>query len=253
MSVKSRKLLVAGIACMAGMGVLPALCTAAIISGSVDTNPTASANLSDFGSLDWAYWNTGANPAPSGSPTNGKAGGSMIGSLAPLGGGNLRGSTSTTQPATLFSFTGGTSPVSGGPAQFTGLFNTGLDTAGRGASLAVELPTLAERTVYLWVANYNSNGQLTASLPGADPYTDASGMYGSEGGLKGMTLYTLDVAPDTPGDILTLDYVMPADGGGGNSHVAIVAAAVAVPEPSTLVLAVMGAVLLLGVRRRRRS
>ena len=223
------------------VAVLAGQAQAALIVGSVNTSPPGTADLTAIGWLDWAYWNTATGSGHSGLPANEKAGGSMIGSAAAVGGGTLRGSTSTTWPATYFSYSDGTSPVSDGPIRYTGVFNTQLDTLNAGASLTVELPTVDPYFVYLWVANYNSTGQLSATMPGAVAYVDASGTHNTDmGGGKGMTLYTLMVTADNPGDLLTLDYRM-VDQQYTNSHVVLVAAAVAaVPEPSALLLALLG-------------
>ena len=70
--------------------------SAATLMGDRTTVATADPafNLTSFGSSDWAYWETTANPAAS-TPTDEKSGAAIISSMTAVGGGDVRGSSST--------------------------------------------------------------------------------------------------------------------------------------------------------------
>ena len=108
---------------------------AAIITGLYTGNVgNTTYNLSAMGTNDWAYWSSSASSGVSGVPTNEMSGATLIGNMSAVGGGTLRGSTSTTRPAYDFAYANGATPVSGITSNVVGLFNTQLNTAGAGVT-----------------------------------------------------------------------------------------------------------------------
>ena len=231
---------------------------AAVITGTFTSVADSDFDLTSLGTADWAYWNTSSNPATGGPKTNEKSGGTAIGTISPVGGGDVRGSTSGTRPVYDFTFTDGTSPVSGTVDNAIGLFNTQLDTVGAGVSLDVILPAATTYAVYVWAGAYETDvATFAASVSGATDYVNTS-LSHTGGAPKASALYTLTVTPDTAGDTLGLSLTLTDDGSGGSSNVLISGVAVAavrqpdlIPEPATLSLLGLGA--LLALRRRRRS
>lgn len=230
---------------------LPAAIHADII-GSVIAVPAAntSYDLTTLGTVDWAFYDTTANPA-NGLPTNDKLGGTSIGTVIALGGGNIRGSSARASEPD-FTYTDGSSPASGTGDNPGGLFNTQLDTLNAGLRFTIDLPTTDQYTIYLWTAAFFARGAFTASLPGFLDYTSL----GTDDALgvspKQSFLYTLTAQANTAGDDLTISLVTETDRG-SNAHVLLVGAAVGlVPEPTTLTMLFTG-MGLLGLVRRRHS
>jgi len=232
--------------------------TAATLSGSVSAdspfNTEKSFNLTDLGTSDWAYWDTSDNPA-SGVATNSKSGGSLIGDITAINGTGIQGTGSSTKPAASFSFTDGTSPVSGSVSQVTGLFNKTLGTEGVGVSLTINLATTDEYTIYLWASAFDvQTGTLTASLNGATDYITTISDASVSDGVKDTYLITIVASANQPGDDLTIDLVNTVDGNSGSfGHVILNAAAVAVPEPATTALIVPGLGFLCVLVMRKRN
>ncbi len=224
---------------------------AATLSGTT-TPLTAPNHLTDFdaiGAIDWAYWETSATSVA----TNQRSGADLISTISAVNGGAVTGSTSATRPITDFSFSDGTSPVAATVTNVRGAFNNGLDTAGRGVSVNVMLPTTDTYAVYLWGAAFNGTGQLTASLPGAAPFVDAT-FTGGGTSVKDSVLYTFTVTPDTANDSLNLSFILSGDAPEPNSHVLINGVAVSpVPEPGKSMLLLFGLAGSALHRRRPRS
>ena len=227
----------------------PLLSARADVIGSVADVPAANTvyDLTALGAVDWAFYDTTANPA-NGLPTNSKNGGTAIGTASAVGGGNIRGSASSlTEPD--FTYTDGTSPASGTGENPGGLFNTQLDTLGAGLQLSIDLPTTDTYKIYIWTAAFNAQATFTAALTGFTSYTDSS-MNDSVGpSPKPSYLYTLTAKPNTAGDDLVVSLASAADNG-TSSHVVLEAVAISVvPEPATLGLLIAG-LGLVGFRRR---
>lgn len=215
---------------------------AASITGTFTAISAADApfNLTALGPADWACWSPATGNAVSGAPTNRKAGATLIGSATPVGGGNLRGSTSTTRPLTDFSFTDGTAPAAGTETNAIGVFNSQLKTSGAGVAVAVALPTAEPYAVRLFVGNFSAVGVVTATLPGAS-FTDNSFQGVNPPAAKYSGYYTFTVVPDNPNDVLTLSAVSTTNTV-DNSHVLINGVAVsAAPDPMLVKDAVNGA------------
>lgn len=207
-------------------------------------------DLTTLGTGDWAYWSTTSNPA-GGTPTNRQSGSTIIGDLTTVGGGSLRGSSSSVQPTNQFTFSDGTSPSSGTVSQPTGLFNTQLDSVGVGVALEFTLPAAQTYQIHLWGSVLEGQGTLSTSLAGAadtDTVINATGL--STDLHKGAGEFTLTVTTDHPGDVLSVSFVLSQDLG-NPAHTLISGATVtAVPEPASIsLLAALGCLLL--VRRRR--
>ena len=210
-------------------------------------------DLSEYGTSDWAYWNTTASSLASGSPTNEMNGGSMIGDISVIGAGSLRGSKASTKPAASYSFTNGTSPVSGTVQQPSGLFSNSLATDGSGVSLAIILEEVRTYEIDLWTAAFDvTKGTLTATL-NESSFVNSEISAGTVGGIKPVFLYRLTVTPDQAGDVLEIRLVNTKSGSGESGHVLLSGAAVsAVPEPSSAGLWILGFTLAYFVSARRR-
>ncbi len=201
-----------------------------------------------YGRADWAYWTSTANPA-AGTPSNAKAGGVLLGDMSPVGGGNLRGSTSTNKPIYDFVYTDGTSPAAGSVSDSIGLFNSQLGPEGVGDGVQVDViaPTADPFTIYLWATGYRATGQLTATMGSVldtDSYTF--------GDRRPGRFFAIDVDPDAGGELVNLQWIMTAQSDGfANVSVTGVAANPGVPEPASVVL-LMLAVPAVAARLRRR-
>ncbi len=232
------------------LGVLTITSPADLI-GSVTAVPGANTvyNLTDLGTLDWAFYDTNSNGASDGLPTNSRLGGTALGTIIALGGGGVRGtSVGTTEPD--FTYTDGTSPASGTGENPGGLFNSQLDTLGAGIQLAIDLPTTDLYTITLWTAAFFARGTLTASLPGFSSYSDQTTDDNTGAGPKQSYMYTFTAQANSAGDDLTINLVTDTDRG-ASAHVLIAGAAISVvPEPATLAMLLSG-LGALGVMRRR--
>jgi hypothetical protein len=212
-------------------------------------------NLTLQGSLDWAYWapNTGTSVPPLVAPTNEKLGGSLIGSLDTIGGGGLRGSTTSTT-VERYSFTDGTSPTAGTNASLAGLiFNSQTGTSGNGKGLQLSItgdPT-EERIVTLYLGAFGTTSNLTLTLNGvALPITDSQVF--TNANPKHIDVYTVRFQPDSAADLLLVQYTASAITETTNGHVGLQAVTVsAVPEPGVASFLCLGALAL--CRRRRAS
>lgn len=213
---------------------------AAEIVGTVEeASVEAPFELTALGELDWAYWNTSANPAPSGDPTNRKTGGSMIGAISAVGGTGIRGAGSAATGT--YDFTDGTSPASGSGITLTGLLNQSLGSANTGVELTMTLPTAGTYEILVWTPNYSNSVsatfELTATIGGE---TYLSPLVG--GGNPPLThIHTLTVTADSPDQVLTLSNVIRTVGTDGNGHARISAVAVSAgvpPTPDTFTLTI---------------
>lgn len=224
---------------------LPSFAAGATIVGNAVVAPSLPADLSDLGTLDWAYWHINSSTLlASRPPTNEKLGGSSIGNPLSINGTGLRGST-TNVSLISFAFDDGTSTANGS-VTVRGVFTNPGTTAGRGVQISLTLPEVQEYTVLMWVSGYRSTGALTAALPGASDYTDSTFTFADD---KPARLYQMSVTPDQVNDLLTLSYVT-STAPDTSSHVLLGGLAIsAVPEPAGVGLLLPAAVLAL--RRRK--
>lgn len=242
------------LACIAVVSCVNAATIVGSVSPEFSGNTTY--NLTDMGTLDWAYWTMEPNPA-TGVPTNSKSGASLISSATAIGGGSVRGSTTTgSVPENYFTFSDGTTTASNTTGVMTtGIFNTQLVTSGAGVRLTVDLPTVQTYTVYVWASAFALNtSNFTVALSGATSFVSTVIKDVTTTGPKDTYLITLTVTPDTAGDDLTISATA-GSSAGGSSHIlfsGIAVAASTIPEPgSASALAGIGA-LAAGVLARRR-
>jgi hypothetical protein len=217
---------------------------------------TTPVDLTAQGGLDWAYWspNTGNLLTSPVAPTNEKLGGLVIGNLDVIGGGSLRGSATATT-VERYSFSDGTSPLTGTNASLAGLiFNSQLGSAanGKGLQLSIAGDPGVERIVKLYLGGFGATANLTLTLNGvAVPLTDSSQVFTSTS-PKHIAIYTVRFQPDSASDQLLVQYTASNVTDTTNGHVGLQAVTVsAVPEPGVASLACLGALAL--YRRRRRS
>lgn len=226
------------------------LATAASIV--VTTSPTAVSaityDLTSLGTTDWVYWNSTASSGLSGAPTTSKSGGTAIGNVSAVGGGDLRGSSAGL--GINFSFSDGTPTPSGTATDLKGIFNTGLATDGAGVTFSIALPTTDLYTINLWTGALDlsaANSSFSATLNGATTYTTSAMTAGAS---KRAYLTTFTVQADTAGDLLTFDFHKIAST--TNSQAIFAGASIGlVPEPGTLVLFLGGLGAMMISRRRR--
>jgi hypothetical protein len=147
-----------------------------------------------------------------------------------------------------YSYTDGTSPASASGAMGA-ITDTQVNVVGSGVKVSVAGDPNVLRTVILYVAGFNGNAELSATLNGAPVYTDSSVTYGSP---RTGAVYTLMFKPDSAADLLQVQYTMKtlATGtGSGNANADLLASAVAVRERGTRGGVGLGVV---GLMRRRR-
>lgn len=230
----------------------PVLMNGATIIGSSINTSGQTWDLTAAGVDDWAYWNPGTNPAP-GTPTNTKAGGSLINDVYVIGSGTLRGSSAQTD--LRFIFSDGTSPSSGNTGTIGAIFSDDLDANGSGVGLDIVLPTTDTYEVTVYGAGYfndgSSDGVFTASLPGATDYVNTA-LSGAVATPKPGIVYSLTVTPDNPNDTLSLQLTLDSGGGSTIEHVLWGGVAIKqVPEPQTYaLLAGLAALGVIAWRRR---
>ncbi len=222
--------------------------SAAAITGTPIDSPASPTSISERGTVDWAYWDRRNNDSVASlAPTNQKVDGAgLISSATPVNGSTVRGSGTIT--GISLKFDDGISPATATSHMISGVFNTSLGwtSNGYGVQVDVTLPDTELYRISLWVSGYYGRGNLTASLPGADDYTDSSFLYTVS---KTPKMYELEVSADNPGDVLTISYVL-SNVDNANSHVLIGAVGISlVPEPAAL--GVLVPALFLAARRRR--
>lgn len=184
----------------------------------------------------------------------------LIGSATAVGGGGVRGSSTITGavPENYFTFSNGTSTLSGTAVMTTGVFNTQLVTTGLGVGLIVDLPAVQTYTVYIWASGFSlSSSTFTAALSGATSFVSSVIVDNTSTSAKDTYLITLNVTPDSAGDDLTISAIA-GTSTGVSSHILISAIAVsgatAIPEPGTVAaLAGVGVFIVGVIARRRRS
>lgn len=200
-----------------------------------------------YGTGDWAYWEN--NAGDNGAPLNQKAGADLIGDMSILNsttGSSLGGTSGTKNGDNNFSFTDGTTPVSGSINEVVGLWNAPLDTEGNGLKVEVISPTADPFNIYVWAAAYAAEARLTAAV---GTVTDSENFIVPAG--RTGYFYTIDVTPDSVGQVVTLTLDHFADNTAiGNSNVSLAAVAVT-PEPASLSLSLLGGLMMLSRRRRR--
>lgn len=222
---------------------------AAVLTGSVDSDPPVGVNLTTEGSLDWAIWNTTSSSAVASiAPTNIKDGGpGLIGAISGVGGssGSVRGYGGATQ---TYSYTDGTSPTTLSSATQGFVGNATLDSLGSGVTLTIVGDPFQPLQVDIWTTGFRASGQMTVSLDGASDVILSSSFEST----KTPALFSFVFQPDEITDVLTITYVVTEDTG-SSAHIGIQAVTVsAVPEPGAVLLLGLAGMTLLFFRRGRR-
>lgn len=229
------------VAMLSVFATLTASASAAVLTGTYTASPT-SANLTGLGTADWIIWGSST-----GALSNRKAGvtTSLIGNVAAVN----DTSVVSVGPANVnFSYTDGTSTVSTSDSKIYGIRSNTFNTAGKGITFTITIPTAELYTVYIYVGGYaggtgNSiTGKLTASINGADTYVNTSSSY-TAASPKQAGLYVLTVTPDDlTNNILTISYTVDSLSAGThtNSHIMLSAVAVAAPVPEPASLGIVG-------------
>ena len=227
----------------------------ATLAGSFGTrtsNTPSEANLTTLGTLDWRIWDgTAANPNP---VENEKASGTAISNLSTTTGTGVGNSAFTLKQS--YSYTNGDSPTAD-PSTGGGL-NVGIQgthanllAAGSNFSFTVKPTNLEEHTLTIFAGSRYTGSTMTLALNGATTEVDTLARPGNT--FIYDLVYTATFTPDDINDLLTVTLSAgpdSQDAGDGRNAIFFSAAAVsAVPEPST---ALLGALGLLGLLRRRR-
>jgi hypothetical protein len=228
-------------------GLLGWSAKAAMLIGSVNLTPGSSEDLTADGPVDWAIWDYQAGSAgTSGAPSNRKSGGSAISNVtAALG--TPRGITGTV-PASTFTYTNGTSPVSATNVLIGAITDTSINLANSGIKFNVTGDPGVVEGVKVIVSGFNAIGTFTATLNGAPVYTDSSASYAA---TRRPVAYTLQFQPDSASDLLQISYTIGTLNTGGNANVDLQAVAVSVPEPISMGWVGLAGAMLLGRRRAR--
>ena len=221
----------------------------AVLTGSLNTAPPTSVNLTTEGTFDWAIWNISTSLSTPRLPTNTKNGGPQaISAISAVGGGSVRGFTQV--PTELYSYTDGkNTPTTLTNSTQNFAANSDLDTLGRGVSLTITGDPTKVYKVDVWTSGFNATGTLTATLAGATTYSASNSYLAS----KTPALFSFTFQPNSVTDLLNIQYVMTADNG-SSAHVGIQAVTIAVvPEPASFALLAGGIGSLLCFRRPRRA
>lgn len=120
--------------------------------------------------------------------------------------------------------------------------------ASEGVNFELVVPTAAG-TMLLFSAGNNSAAAGGASLTATTPSETQNATFTASGSGNWGALFTVNWTGRTVGDVMTLQFANVPAGGGGNAGLI----AVVVPEPSTVVLACMGAAVLAGSKLRRKG
>lgn len=237
---------------------------AALLSGSINTTPSNTVDLTSLGATDWAYWGRTSAQFSGGlsrPPINTKDLGatptvfSSITAVFPIAtteSKNVRGGISVS--GLTLGYTDGRNPPS---TTFSSsdaglIFPTKLDATDFGVQFNVTGVPSQAMQLLIWGTGTNGQGTLTATLNGvAMPLQLLSPTYD---GTKSNTLYTINYTPDSISDVLNIQYVLTTDSAGTNSHVGLVAAALSpIPEPSSILAAGLGLGTCLIIVRRRKQ
>jgi hypothetical protein len=221
-----------------------------------DSTMATPVNLTANGTQDWAYWasNSGTVVGAPLAATNRRNGTALISGLTNVNGTGLRGST-TADTHGRYSWTGGTSPVSGTNANLAGglVFNDALNTNDAGFSFTVKGDPTQDYYVVLYAGGFAATGSLSLSLNGATPVSSSTLTFANVG-PKQVAAYQIVFRPNSADDLMTVQFT--ASGVNNSaSHVGIEAVTVGllpvIPEPSSALLGGMASLLLF--RRRRIS
>lgn len=242
--------------------------TAPLMEAAVLTNITSagsnttSANLSSLGTANWAAWNVRTNGTTSSiAPTATKNGG-----LGTISGITFTGAEATSvrgtdslgnYPSNVFTWT--TSDATGSVAapsdgKLPGVFQSPLNFVGTGVAFSIQnLPPLTAGQYYLVTvlgSGYQAVNTLTASVGGQSVSQDSN----SFGNSKTTDSFRFQYEPTSISDQLDFSYTIKTDTESTQSLSQAVIQGVTisiVPEPSSALMALVGGIATLGVRRRK--
>ena len=243
------------------ISLAPGQSAAAVLSGTVDTNPGNVLNLTTAGPDNWSIWHytlAAVTPASTLVPSNrmsGAPGAGIPGYISDAfrvggtAGATIRGGNGQTLDPTYIN---GVSPISADITNIRMVFPSDLNSPGNGVGVSITGNPAQLYRISVWASGLDGQGTMTASSSGVDDVELFSQSYGASGGdgQKVPTLFTFLFQPDNLADVLTLQYVLSTnDGGSSTSHVGISAVTVeAIPEPGFATLTGLGCLALL--RRR---
>jgi len=128
---------------------------------------------------------------------------------------------------------------------------TAVSSVGIGFSLDIAGNTGADSYAVLYLGGYATTGKLTLSLAGTDTIIDVSQVFDALS-PKTIVAYQVKFRPDLATDLLHVEFV--SNTTASNSHVGIDAVSVGtvsvIPEPTVAMLGALGALGLIGRRRR---
>ena len=227
------------------------------ITSYMNQSDETNVDLTTIGNLDWAVWGEGDSTGLS--PTNSKAGGSLISDLTDINpnGIVLRGLGQFGDfGQTSYQWSDGTPTVAADSvnASIQHMTNYGDNPLGAGFGVHVSGSTSGTRTVDVWFGTHRGTTEITATIPGAAPVSFsiiANEFDNDNFNTFGHATFTFQC--DSPTDSLYITTVMTAssvDSDFSNAYLsALTVSGQAIPEPSTFALGGLG---LLGLLRRRR-
>ena len=219
------------------------LAEGAFLASSFAVGKFTNVDLTTDGPADWNLWGTGGDTSFT-TPSEQKAGGSAIGSLTDIDPHSRGLESKSTSNLHTFDWSDG-DPTTDGTGVHGGIIH-GVDS-GIDSGFSYDLPAgTIPQTVKIYTTAYHADARLTATLSDGSlgPIVDTS--LTASGGSSVSGVFTLTYAAASDGETLTVELLQSADHGSSDQIVlhAVSTNAVAhvsdIPEPATVLLAVMG-------------